>query len=266
MQIPIFISLFHVLEKVHSNVPKTGQFDKLYVDICGAGASHVAKCQTHPVGLKFLGMDMSKSLWSVRAESIATVIPYVISILLIIASGWYQARQTMARQQNQPQAASAINSQMQFMTKVFPVVFGVLSLRFASGLIVYWVTSNLWRIGQQHLVLNKIYDDANAKPAPKASLADDDDDEPPAIEAESRPAGAKPSVRRPGAPKGSGNGTRGASGKGGGSPGAKAPAKGGNGGPAKTTGKTGGNGTGKGSGNGTPAQLSAGARRKKRKR
>jgi YidC/Oxa1 family membrane protein insertase len=263
MQIPIFISLFHVLEKVHSNVPKTGQFNKLYVDICGKAAVASGKCQVHPKGLRFLGMDMSKSLWSVRAESIATVIPYVISILLIIASGWYQARQTMARQQNQPQAASAINSQMQFMTKVFPVVFGVLSLRFASGLIVYWVTSNVWRIGQQHLVLNKIYDDAHAAPAPKASVADDDDDDGgeddgSVVDTASRPTGgSKPSVRRPGAPKGAGG--KGAATNAGG----RSPAKsGGNG----SAGKAGGNGTGKGAGNGGPTSMSAGARRKKRKR
>jgi YidC/Oxa1 family membrane protein insertase len=158
----------------------------------------------------------------------------VISILLIIATGWYQARQTMARQQNNA-TASPINSQMQFMTKVFPVLFGVFSLRFASGLVVYWVTSNTWRIGQQHLVLNKIYDTANAKPVIRSSGDDDTDD----IEVEPDPpprggkgagsAGAKasggaakkptgnagkPQVRRPGSPlpprdakRGNGTGT-----------------------------------------------------------
>jgi YidC/Oxa1 family membrane protein insertase len=264
MQIPIFIALFHVLRSVHTNVPKTGQFNKLYTDICGTGVAHAVKCQSPPVGLRFLGMDLSKSLWNVRTESIITIIPYVISILLIIGTGWYQARQTMARQQSTPQAGNAINSQMQFMTKVFPVVFGLLSLRFASGLIVYWVTSNVWRIGQQHLVLNKIYDEAHAAPSPKASLVEGDDDPEPD---ESPPAakdggggGSKPAVRRPGAPKrdpnrsgssGGGNGARGATGK---------PAAGGG---AKSGG---GNGSGKGSGNGAATPMSAGARRKKRKR
>jgi len=260
MQFPIFIALFRVLEKVHSNVPKTGKFNKLYTDICGKAAVTTGKCQVHPKGLRFLDMDLSKSLWSVRTESIGTVIPYVISILLIIATGWYQARQTMARQQNTPQAANSVNSQMQFMTKVFPVVFGVLSLRFASGLIVYWVTSNIWRIMQQHLVLNKIYDEAHAAPAPKSLLVDDTVD----VESEESPdtgtagrSGAggnpKPAVRRPGAPKRDPNrtssGGNGATGKPGGGSGAK----------------SGGNGSGKG-GNDSAAPMSAGARRKKRKR
>src|SRR5258708_20005365 len=113
----------------------------------------------------------------------------------------------MAGQQSNVNA-SPVNSPMHFMTKVFLMVFGVLSLRFASGLVVYWVTSNIWRIGQQHLVLNKIYDEANNAPPPK-SRPDDEDDEPPndppslgqASEKKSPPTGAaKPSARTPVSP------------------------------------------------------------------
>ena len=184
MQFPIFISLFHVLKSIQSNVPTTGRFNLLFVDICGPDATSAATCQKPPTGLRFLGMDLSKSLYEMRGSSIVTLIPYVISILLIIATGWYQARQTMARQSANT-TASPINAQMQFMTKVFPVLFGVFSLRFASGLVVYWVTSNTWRIGQQHLVLNKIYENANSKPVVGGSGDDGggDDD----IEVEAKP-------------------------------------------------------------------------------
>jgi YidC/Oxa1 family membrane protein insertase len=273
MQFPIFISLFHVLRGVQGNVPKTGQFNRLYVDICGKAAAATGKCQKHPKGLRFLGMDLSKSLWNVRTGSIIAALPYVISILLIIGTGWYQARQTMARTQNNANA-SPVNSQMQFMTKVFPIVFGVLSLRFASGLVVYWVTSNIWRIGQQHLVLNKIYDEANNAPPPKSAVPDDIiDDEPPPGDAKgpgggkgpsggskgkgpgggSAKGGApKPQVRRPGSPKPARDPNRGGSGNGTGS---------GNGSRSGN-----GTGSGNGSGNGTATPASAGNRRKKRKR
>src|SRR6266487_1682126 len=69
MQFPIFISLFHVLRSVQTNVPKDGKFNRLYNDICKPVTAG-AKCQKHPTGLHFLGMDLSKSLWNVRAESI----------------------------------------------------------------------------------------------------------------------------------------------------------------------------------------------------
>ena len=261
MQFPIFISLFHVLRSIQNNVPTDGTFSRLFRDICGDAATTAKTCQESPTGLRFLGMDLSKSLADMRSESILTLVPYVISILLIIGTGWYQARQTMARQATSG-APSALNTQMQFMTKVFPVIFGLTSTQFASGLVVYWVTSNLWRIGQQHLVLNKMYETANNAPAFKSAVVDDDDEPPPP---KKKPGGAGPS-KSPASPKGPAPKGSGAKGSGGGS------AKGG--GTAKSVARRPGSpvsprdpkrGNGAGSGGGaTPA--GAGNRRKKRKR
>ena len=154
--------------------------------------------------------------------------------------------------------------------------------------IVYWVTSNIWRIGQQHLVLNKIYEEAHNAPAPKAR--DDSDDDvidtdtdkgsggkslgagggraggPRAGGSRSGGSGSKPAggasggksgggstpVRRPGAPKRDPN---------------RPTASGGNrNGAGKGTGSGSGTGSGNGSGKGTATPASAGNRRKKRKR
>ena len=38
---------------------------------------------------------------------------------------------------------------------IMPVVFGFISINLASGILVYWVTTNVWSIGQQWVV-NKI--------------------------------------------------------------------------------------------------------------
>jgi hypothetical protein len=153
---------------------------------------------------------------------------------------------------------------MQFMTKVFPVLFGVFSLRFASGLVVYWVTSNLWRIGQQHLVLNKIYENADKAPPFKAVARDDDDeDEPPPPKKATGSGGSKPAPtaqkgtapKAPG-PKGSGGGQ--AKGGGAAKPVARRP-----GSPVSPRDPKRGNGAGSGGG---AAPAGAGNRRKKRKR
>jgi membrane protein insertase Oxa1/YidC/SpoIIIJ len=47
-------------------------------------------------------------------------------------------------------------------------MIGVFSINVPAGLPLYWLTSSLWRIGQQQLVLNKFYDD----PEYKAVLAE----------------------------------------------------------------------------------------------
>ena len=110
----------------------------------------------------FLGMNLMVSpanSGSVTSSFIERL-PYFIAVACVVASGWYQMWQTQLRQkklgsnQNNP-----MNKQMQMISRVFPIVFGWFSYIASSGLVLYFVTSSLWRIGQQHLVLNKYYEE-----------------------------------------------------------------------------------------------------------
>ncbi len=38
------------------------------------------------------------------------------------------------------------------MMYILPVVFGFISWNFPSGILIYWVTTNIWSIGQQWVV------------------------------------------------------------------------------------------------------------------
>jgi YidC/Oxa1 family membrane protein insertase len=207
MQMPIFFALFGLLHHTASRIPKTGKFNQLYTDICphATAANHYA-CP-HPQGLKFLGMDLSVS--AAHAGSVTSgflgTLPYFLMVGLVILTGWYQARQTMARQNQAGANASPMANQAQMIGKVMPIAFGLISLNFASGLVVYFVTSNSWRIGQQQLVLNKIYDQEAAKAGPKANLGVD-------VEADAAPKVEKPekettpgSARRTAPKSGGGN-------------------------------------------------------------
>jgi YidC/Oxa1 family membrane protein insertase len=204
MQFPVFIALFGLLRHLHSRIPESGKFDRLFRDICGEGAN--AKACKHPTGLHFLGMDLSVS--PAHASSVTHgflgTLPYFIMVALVIVTGWYQARQTMSRQQQ----TGTMNAQTQMISKVMPIGIGVISLNFAAGLVVYYVTSNLWRIGQQQLVLNKIYDRAHAAPVPKANLGEEEKpaQNPPAASKPAKSTDARPPAR---ANPGSGGGNPG---------------------------------------------------------
>ena len=50
--------------------------------------------------------------------------------------------------------------------RAMPVFFAVILYRFPSGLFVYWVTTNLWTIGQQVLIRRRMH-----KPDPDAPRA-----------------------------------------------------------------------------------------------
>jgi YidC/Oxa1 family membrane protein insertase len=213
MQMPVFWALFRLLRSAQDHVPTSGQFSDLFHDLCGKAAT--AQACSKPKGLSFLSMDLSVA--PAKAGSVTSgflgTLPYFILVALVIATGWYQAHQTMSRQQKT--GTTPMNAQAQMIGRVMPVAFGLISLNFATGLVVYFITSNLWRIGQQQLVLNKLYDQAAAKPAPSAGVVDVESTETkPTGGGGGRPsAGGKPDAPpkrpTPGKPGGSG-GTTGA--------------------------------------------------------
>src|SRR2546421_519065 len=136
VQLPVFFALFHVLRSTASTVPKGSS---LYQAIQAA----------KPHGLKFLSMDLSlKALDS--HGSLLSALPYFILVGLVVFTGYLQSRQT---QRNTPPGA---DNRMLIIGKVLPIAFGVFSLNFPSGLVLYFFVSNLWRVGQQELIMRKI--------------------------------------------------------------------------------------------------------------
>jgi YidC/Oxa1 family membrane protein insertase len=58
------------------------------------------------------------------------------------------------------------------VTSVLPIAFGLFSLQFPAGLVLYFLVSNTWRLGQQELIMRKITRPGQAALA--SSKKDDD--------------------------------------------------------------------------------------------
>ena len=163
VQMPVLFALFRVLRSIQDHIPTSGPFNDLFRDLCG-NASNAAAC-AHPKSMYFLGLNLMTSPANSGSvtDNVIQRLPYFLAVAAVVASGWYQMWQTQLRQkklgsnQNNP-----MNKQMQMISRVFPIVFGWFSWIAASGLVLYFVTSSLWRIGQQHLVLNKYYEEQAA--------------------------------------------------------------------------------------------------------
>jgi YidC/Oxa1 family membrane protein insertase len=136
VQFPVFIALFHVLRSTAATVP-TGS--SLYKAIIAA----------EPAGLTFLGMDLSLKATDNHGD-LLSALPYYVLVGAVFLTGFLQSRQS---QRNTPPGA---NAQMQMITKVLPIAFGAFSLFFPAGLVLYFLVSNLWRLGQQELIMRKI--------------------------------------------------------------------------------------------------------------
>jgi len=159
IQMPVLFALFNTLHNIEDRVPKSGQFNKLFVDLCGTDTTQACK---EVKGLYFLGMDMLTSPAN-SGEITANVIerlPYFIAVAAVMAAGWYQQYQTIRRQKGTAAADNPMMKQMQMLAKVFPIFFGFIAFNASSGLVMYFLTSSLFRIGQQHFVLNRYYDQA----------------------------------------------------------------------------------------------------------
>ena len=153
VQMPIFVALFEVFRKAYDYVPEDSELFQAFCDDTTRDTCNTGGLPNH---LTFLGMDLSKSAIDTHA-SLAAAIPFFLLVGLVVATGYLQSRQS---QRNQPN----MNPQMAIITKVLPVFFGVISVNFPAGLVLYFFVSNSWRLGQQEYILRH-YHSTRAKSA-----------------------------------------------------------------------------------------------------
>ncbi len=133
VQMPVWFALFRVLREPLLFIPKE--------------ATLYSQLGDHSSVL-FFNMDLQ-----IPASAITAWIdraPYIILILLVVGTALIQQNQLTKKQgksNNQQQ------QQMQMIGKVMPLFFGFISWTLPSGLVVYFLTGNIFRIGQQALIV-----------------------------------------------------------------------------------------------------------------
>jgi YidC/Oxa1 family membrane protein insertase len=150
----VIVSANEALYTVGDNGELTGTL-QAGVDIASSQFDHVT----------FLGMNlMVRPSQAVDLSNIPGSLPYIILILIIVAAGFYQQVQTTRKKPSDNGGEQ--NSQMAGMQnamKIMPVVFGFISWNFVTGLGLYFATSNVFRVGQQALILRIGKDDGDGK-------------------------------------------------------------------------------------------------------
>ena len=90
----------------------------------------------------------SQSSLDCGTKKIPDAIPYVVLLLLMLASAIYQQRQM-----SKASPPSAQSGSQQAIMKYMPLMYGVWGWAFPAGLIMYWTTANGIQIAQQTLML-----------------------------------------------------------------------------------------------------------------
>ncbi|MGI9667273.1 MAG: YidC/Oxa1 family membrane protein insertase [Acidimicrobiia bacterium] len=111
----------------------------------------------------FLGMNLLvRPSDGVNFGDLLGSLPYVLLIAVIVVAGFYQQVQTTRKKKDDDGSGPEPNAQMQTMQKamrIMPVVFGFISWNFVAGLGLYFATSNIFRVGQQAVILRTAHKD-----------------------------------------------------------------------------------------------------------
>lgn len=154
LQSPIFFALFRVLNGIgdvaSGKKGALGPFDK---DL--AHSANTSTLLGSPLSDKFIG-----------ADNLSTQILTVVLIILMSLTTFTTQRQLMRK--NMP--ASALDNpfaqQQKILLYVLPLVFAVSGVNFPIGVLIYWLTTNVWSMGQQFYVIRRM--PAPGSPAERA--------------------------------------------------------------------------------------------------
>lgn len=150
VQLPIFFALFSLLRGLTGLNEAGTQFDpdhlnsdsQLFKDLSSAGAEMLS-----------FGIDLSRQANEVVQDSLVTSIPYVGMVVVTGLTSWFQQRQMAARRT----PGQEIPQQQQMLMKILPWTLPIFAFFMPAALVVYFIVSNLWRVGQQSYISRKIH-------------------------------------------------------------------------------------------------------------
>ena len=171
-QLPVFLVLFNVLRGLSRRVSETPYFAIADEARIREGSESLAGETFDPrylstdsqmyidlsqdTEMSFGPFDLAQEALDVLQSNFLRGIPYVILILFVVATSFYQQRQVSARRNG---GMGGMNPQQEMILKFLPLLSGVWSFVFPAGLVLYWATSNVFRIGQQAYITRAYYNE-----------------------------------------------------------------------------------------------------------
>ena len=152
IQMPIFFSLFSVLHNAQTGIVGIGLLNKSLSDSFGNASLF---------GVAPLHLAISTADGNVYVIVIA-----VVMVVLMTASQFITQLQIMSKNQSAEMKASPMYRQQRMLLYILPLVFAFSGYSFPLGVMFYWLTTNLWTMGQQFLVIRNM-----PTPGSEAALA-----------------------------------------------------------------------------------------------
>jgi YidC/Oxa1 family membrane protein insertase len=154
LQMPIFLSLFHLLNNAAHGTPKGF--------LTTANAEEIEHSS-------IFGARISESLTNHTSTNV--VVLAIILVISMTATTFITQRQLMSKNMPADAMSGPYAQQQKMLLYVLPIVFAVGGIAFPIGLMLYWTTSNIWTMGQQFYVIRN-----NPAPGTPAAKAKEDRD------------------------------------------------------------------------------------------
>ncbi len=192
LQLPIFFILYTLLERL----TRRGPFGQDLGTSVACNLSDGARCVNgvftqggffHPEYLKhtsqlyqdlthtrtmdFMGIDLSQSALKVLPHGVLQALPYLFMVLVVVGLTYIQQVQLQSRT---PKGAD-VNPTQQMTMKIMPVVMGVIYIIIPASVVLYFLVSSVFRIGQQAMVTRTFYSGPNAIAIPTTAVETTDE-------------------------------------------------------------------------------------------
>ncbi|HZK06477.1 MAG TPA: membrane protein insertase YidC [Actinomycetaceae bacterium] len=150
VQMPIFIGLFNVLRALPAL--QDGVYAK--GESIGPLTAELASDALHST---VFGAPLAASFMTAGEFPNSLTIQVVTIIMIVIMAGgqFFSMRQLTMKNMPESSRDNPMFRQQQMMMYAMPVVFAVTGVAFQVGLLLYWVVSNLWAIGQQFYMIRR---------------------------------------------------------------------------------------------------------------
>jgi len=140
LQAPVFMALFWVLRNT-STGDAMGYFTQ---------DKNLMESLQHA---QLMGAQISRTFWPVTQWTAVQTIAAILIVLMVVALFVNQLQ--LMRKNMPPEAMTGPMAQQQkMMLYVFPLIYLFTGVNIPIGVLFYWLTTNLWTMGQQFLLIH----------------------------------------------------------------------------------------------------------------
>ncbi|MGQ0434182.1 MAG: YidC/Oxa1 family membrane protein insertase [Microthrixaceae bacterium] len=147
LQAPIFFLLFQVIQGL-TRIGADETFNPKHIE----HSSRMFQDLDGTREMVAFGVDLAESASNALSQGFVHGLPHVVMVAIVAVSSYYQQKQIQGRNPN-----AEIPPQQKMLMRLMPAMFVFFAFVSPAALVVYFVTSNLYRIGMQHYITRTLY-------------------------------------------------------------------------------------------------------------